>query len=94
MTVSSLLVTEADASGAQEMPAAASIEAAISLVLSPANPAVRRFRPGMVIAYEHLIYNARSDKSGQRHLTTQVRLFSDGKEIFTDPEMPAALQIS
>jgi VWFA-related protein len=91
LTVSDLRLRPDDPVGAQEMPSAAPIEAALSLVLSPSNPAVRRFRPGTAIAFEHLIYNARSDKGGQPHLTTQVRLFREGQEIFSNPEKPLDL---
>ena len=42
----------------------------------------------MVLAYAHQIYNARSDKKGDAHVTTQVRLFRNGKDIFTSQETP------
>jgi hypothetical protein len=88
LTISDLLLTEADQSAAQEMPSSTPLEAAVSLVLSPSNPAVRRFPPGAMVAYEHAIYNARYDKKGRAHLTTQVLLFRDGQEIFTSQETP------
>lgn len=51
--------------------------------------AVRRFKRGMVMSYGFLIYNARLDKATQRpQLITQVKLFRDGKEIFTGQENP------
>jgi VWFA-related protein len=51
--------------------------------------AVRRFKRGMVMSYGLFIYNARLDKASQRpQLITQVRLFRDGKEIFTGKENP------
>ncbi len=49
-----------------------------------AGPAVRRFRRGMVMQYGYAIYNATVDKGGARpQLQTRMRLFRDGKEIFT-----------
>lgn len=51
------------------------------------SPAVRRFRGGMRMDFGYIIYNARTDSSGKPRLTTQVRLFRDGKQVFaSDPE--------
>ncbi len=48
-----------------------------------ASPAVRRFRSGMLLDYAFHVYNARLDKaSNLPSVTTQIRLFRDGKEIF------------
>ena len=58
------------------------------------SPAVRRFRRGTRMDFGYIIYNARTDSStGKPKLTTQVRLFRDGKQVFaSDPEAfdPAA----
>ena len=49
-----------------------------------AGPAVRRFRRGMILQYDYLIYNAQLDKASARpQVQTQMRLFRDGQEIFT-----------
>lgn len=49
-----------------------------------ASAAVRRFRQGMIMNYGFVIYNAQLDKSTrQPQLTTQLRLFRDGKLVFT-----------
>ena len=54
-----------------------------------ASPAIRRLRPGMVASFGYFIYNARIDKTTARpQVTTQVRLFRDGKEVFTGKEIP------
>ena len=54
-----------------------------------AGPAVRRFRRGMVMQYGYAIYNATLDKGGARpQLQTQMRLFRDGKEVFTGRVQP------
>jgi VWFA-related protein len=45
--------------------------------------AVRRFRSGHVLQFAYAIYNAQLDKSTNLpQLTTQVRLYRDGKEIY------------
>lgn len=50
--------------------------------------AIRRFRRGTRMDFGYVIYNARIDKgTRQPKLTTQVRLFRDGKQVFaSDPE--------
>ncbi|MEP6707456.1 MAG: VWA domain-containing protein [Pyrinomonadaceae bacterium] len=70
------------------LPPAATIEAALAPVPAVTSSAVRRFQPGMILAYANLIYNARSDKKDGAHVTTQLRLFRDGKEVFTSQETP------
>jgi|GEM_PF-87984 len=52
-------------------------------------PASRRFRVGMYLDYACVIYNAKG--SGQKRmpaLTSQVRLFRDGQEVFTGAQLP------
>ena len=54
-----------------------------------ASPAVRRFRHGLLMEYGFLIYNARLDKaSGKPQLVTHMRLFRDGKQVFSGGERP------
>lgn len=54
-----------------------------------ASAAVRQFKPGTVIEYAFYIYNAKLDKTSSRpQFTTQVKLFRDGKEVFTGKEIP------
>jgi VWFA-related protein len=54
-----------------------------------ASAAVRHFKRGMMMTYGFFIYNARLDKATARpQIITQVRLFRDGKEIFTGKENP------
>jgi hypothetical protein len=49
-----------------------------------ATPAVRRFRRGMVLLYDYVVFNARLDKATSRpQLQTQLRLFRDGQPVFT-----------
>jgi VWFA-related protein len=54
-----------------------------------AGAAVRRFRHGMIMNYGYVIYNAQVDKATRRpQLETQLRLFRDGKLIFTGSVQP------
>jgi hypothetical protein len=54
-----------------------------------ASAAVRQFKPGTIIEYVFLIYNAKLDKASSRpQIITQVKLFRDGKEIFSGKEIP------
>jgi hypothetical protein len=54
-----------------------------------ANPVVRRFKRGMVLEYNYLIFNARLDKATSRpQLETLARIFRDGQPIFTGNPKP------
>jgi VWFA-related protein len=56
---------------------------------SQASAAVRQFKPGTIIEYVFLIYNPKLDKASSRpQVITQVKLFRDGKEIFSGRELP------
>jgi len=48
-----------------------------------AGPAVRRLRHNMILSYSYTIYNPQLDDTKRPQLQTQMRLFSDGKEVFT-----------
>jgi VWFA-related protein len=55
---------------------------------SQAGPAVRRFRPGMVIDYGCEAYNTRIDsETGRPKLTMQVRLFRDNQQVFASQNL-------
>jgi len=57
-----------------------------------ASPAVRHFSRGMLMDYAFIIYNARLDKATNKpQLFAQVRLFRDGKLVFTGKENSLAL---
>jgi hypothetical protein len=87
LTLSGIVLTEASADGKPGMAPAVPVEAALSPVQSYSDPAVRRFRPGAALSYAHLIYNARPAAATRKsEITTQVRLFLDGKEVLTGPE--------
>jgi VWFA-related protein len=54
-----------------------------------AGPAVRRFRRGMMLNYGYVIYNAEVNKAtGRPQLQTQMRLFHEGKVIFSGQVQP------
>jgi hypothetical protein len=87
LALSSIVLTEESADGKPGLPPAVPVEAALSPVQSSSDPAVRRFSPGATLLYAHLIYNARTVASTRKpQITTQVRLFHDGKEVFAGPE--------
>jgi VWFA-related protein len=57
-------------------------------------PAVRRLKQGMLLDYGYVIYNAQPDRSGRRpQLTTQLKIYRDGKPIFTSNVAPLDLGI-
>ncbi len=54
-----------------------------------AGPAVRRLRRGMVLQVGYMIYNAKLDKAtGRPQLQTQIRLFREGREVFSGNAQP------
>lgn len=54
-----------------------------------AGAATRRLRNGMVLQYGCFIYNAKLASTTKRpQLTTQIRLFRDGKEVFQGDVLP------
>lgn len=53
-----------------------------------ASPAVRQFKSGLIMLYGFGIYNARIDKATRKpQVQTQVKLFRDGREVFTGKEV-------
>lgn len=50
--------------------------------------ALRRFRRNSVLQYGYVIYNARLDGANRPQLTTQMRLFRDGKPVFESKPAP------
>ena len=54
-----------------------------------ASAAVRHFKPGTIIEYAYIMFNPKLDKASMRpQLITQVKLFREGKEIFSGKEIP------
>ena len=57
-----------------------------------ASPALRHFSRGMLMVYSFMVFNAHLDKATKApQLTTQVRMFRDGKPVFTGKENPLML---
>ncbi|MBD0373627.1 MAG: VWA domain-containing protein [Pyrinomonadaceae bacterium] len=84
LTLSGIALTGFDAKDVKAMTAAAGSEASnaeTSGMLTQA--ALRRFRAGQILQYAYAIYNAKTGKGGSApQLTTQIKLYRDGKEIF------------
>lgn len=51
-------------------------------------PAVRRLKQGMILDYGYIVYNAQPDRGGRPQLTVQVKIYRDGKPIFTSNAAP------
>jgi VWFA-related protein len=60
------------------------------LVNPEVSPAVRDFRQGMQLQYGYLIYNAQFDNNQKHQLTTKVRLFRNGQQVFAGGDQPFA----
>jgi len=50
-----------------------------------ATPALRIFKPGAAIAYGYQIMNAKSGRSQKPELETQIRMFRDGRQVWSGP---------
>ena len=50
--------------------------------------AIRKFQHRQTMTFGYYIYNAKPDSSRQPHLETQVRLFRDGKLVYTGKTKP------
>jgi 5-hydroxyisourate hydrolase-like protein (transthyretin family) len=91
--ISGLIVSATDANGKFTIPTAVNPENALSPANSVTVPAIRRFRPGTILAYAYRLYNARIDKVlGQPKLTVQVNLYRDGQIIVEGSPQAAQLE--
>jgi hypothetical protein len=79
-------VTIQPASGVTPTPAAAADEGDQGEA-AQAGPAVRNFRPGMVLDYGYEAYNVRLDSSGRAKLQIQLRLFRENQQLFSGVPM-------
>jgi VWFA-related protein len=52
---------------------------------------LRRFKPGTILRYGYEIYNAKVVAGQQPNLTTQIRMFRDGKMILEGKQIPLDL---
>lgn len=55
---------------------------------SEADTALRKFKRGNVLTYGFLIFNARSERGQGPDLTSRLRVYRDGKVIFTGNPLP------
>jgi VWFA-related protein len=55
---------------------------------SLANPGARRFTPNSDVHFAYMIYNALNESGALRNMVMQVKLFRDGKDVFTGPDVP------
>lgn len=77
-------------SGSKQKPATGgqAVETKVEEPDQLAGPAVRRLRQGMILSYAYTIYKAQLDQTGRPQLQTQMRLFREGKEVFTGKLLP------
>jgi VWFA-related protein len=84
--------TVTEATGASPAPVSQSASAsgdAADIYDPQAGPAVRRLSHDMILDFGYVIYNAQLDRAGGRpQLTTQVRLFRDGQQVFAGKDLP------
>ncbi|MBS1794297.1 MAG: VWA domain-containing protein [Acidobacteria bacterium] len=90
--LSGLTVSQVDAAGKFPMPSAVKPENALSMTASAAVPSIRRFKPGMILAYAYSLYNAHPDQAtGQPKLEVQMNLYRDGKMLLEGKSEPLTL---
>ena len=53
-----------------------------------ANPGARHFTPNSDLHFAYVLYNATNESGGLRNLVMQARLFREGKNIYSGPEVP------
>lgn len=74
-------------------PTAVKPENALSITMSTAIPAIRRFSPNTITAYSYTLYNAQTDKvTNQPKLSIQVNLYQNGKLISEGKPQSAELE--
>lgn len=61
----------------------------VDLTTNPMNDtSLRKFKRGTILRYAYEIYNAKSDTSKKPNLTSQIRIFQDGKLILEGKKTP------
>ena len=90
--MSGLITTTVTTDGKPLVPKARPVNAAFAPVFTTSIASIRQYAPNSVLAYSYTIYNARlDDATRQPKLTTQVRLFKDGKMLVEGKETPAEI---
>lgn len=91
--ISALTVAQVDANGKFAIPTAVSPENALTLTISSAVPAIRRFKRGAILGYAYTIYNAQIDPaSGEPRLSIQTKLYHDGQIVLEGTPQMAQLE--
>lgn len=76
-------------SGTTAPPAASANPAPTAAESAQSGAAVRRLRQGMILNYGYTVFNATPDGASARpQVQTQMRLYRDGKEVFTGRVLP------
>jgi VWFA-related protein len=82
-SMSGLITGEISNDGSPIFPTSKTPENAISMPLNSTNSAIRKYRGGDRLHFIYTLYNSKSD-----NLTTQIRLFSEGKLVVEGSEKP------
>lgn len=91
--VSGLVTTTITNDGKPLQPKDRPASAAFIPVFINSIPSIRQYRPGDILAYTYQIYNAKLNPSNsQPQLTTQIRLYKNGKIIVEGQETAAQLE--
>jgi VWFA-related protein len=92
LTLAGLTLAEVDQKGSFASPGATKLENALSVPMSGAVPAIRRFRRGSVLAYAYTAYGAQLDASGSAKATVVVNLYKDGELAIKGTAQPAQFE--
>jgi VWFA-related protein len=76
----------------QTQPAGLSAEGALPADDPDGTPAVRIFKPGTAITYAYQILNARAGRDKKPELETQMRLFRDGRQVYSSMPAPVSTE--
>ena len=90
--LSSFVTTTVSKEGKPFFTVAKDAKDAISPALITSVPAIRQYAPSEILAYTYNVYNAKLDNSGKPKLTTQTKLYKNGKLIAEGKETPSELE--
>jgi len=93
LSVSGLMVTQVDPQGKFAIPGAVKPDSALSLTMTASVPAIRRFKPGTIVAYAYTVYNAKLDPAtGKPKLSVQTRVYRNGELVIDGKPAPSQLE--
>lgn len=88
-----LIATTVTSDGKPLLPKDRPVNAAFAPVFTYSIPSIRQYQPNDVLAYAYTVYNAKLDSTTkQPKLTTQIRLYKDGKVIVEGKENAAQIE--